>query len=415
MRFLIVDASPESGSRLAAMLRAHWPSAESEHWNPEERGDPRQALALRDYSAVLLDPHPGDDDGLDWIAQLRRDPGAPPVLLITDRDAERLAVKAIRAGAADFLRRTGLDSARLARSVEAALREQTAREATAVPPPPHLQTVRFDSGAIGVPAEDDAPPVPGYRIERLIGEGGMAQVYLAERELDGSQVVLKVLDASLREDVTFLRRFVREYKLIGSLESEHVATVYDQGITGRHPYFAMEYFPGGTLAVRIHEGVTSLGALRLASQIAKALDAIHSKDVVHRDLKPQNIMFRANGRPAIVDFGLARDLAADSTLTQHGELLATPRYASPEQCMGRPVDHRSDLYSLGVIFYEMLSGRKLYADQTPAGLIYMQVHGALPRLPARLAGYQPILDRLLAKRPEDRFHSARDLFAAIAI
>jgi serine/threonine-protein kinase PpkA len=177
----------------------------------------------------------------------------------------------------------------------------------------------------------------------------------------------------------------------------------------------MEYLSGGTLAARIHEGMTSLTALRIASQIAQALNAIHERGIIHRDLKPPNILFRVNGRPVLVDFGLAKNLSASTVLTRHGMVIATPRYMSPEQCLGRAADHRSDLYSLGVIFYEMLSGRRLYEGEGPAGLVYQHVHGPIPRLSGRLVGYQGILDRLLAKAPEERFQSARELFAMIAI
>jgi serine/threonine protein kinase len=117
----------------------------------------------------------------------------------------------------------------------------------------------------------------------------------------------------------------------------------------------------------------------------------------------------------VVDFGLAKSVGAKTTFTRQGEVIATPRYMSPEQCLGKTADSRSDLYSLGVIFYEMLTGAKLYEAEGAAGLVYQHVHGPLPRLEGRLAGYQPILDRLLAKNPEERFQSARELFAMIAI
>ena len=413
MRFLLVDDSREFRSAVAGMLRARWPSATIEERSPGEHGMPERALPPAGYAAVLLYVEPGSDDRLQWAADVLRGASPPPVILLTETGGETLAVAGMKAGAADFLRKADLTGERLVRAIEDAVREQEARRAE---PTPYLQrTMPLEARRIGAPLADGERHIPGYRSLRKIGEGGMAQVYLAEREHDGLQLVLKVLDARLREDEVFFRRFVREYKLVAGLQNEYVAHIYDQGFAGEHPYIAMEYLSGGTLAARIHEGMTSLTALRVVSQIARALDAIHERGVIHRDLKPPNILFRANGRPVLVDFGLAKDLAANLTLTRHGEVIATPRYMSPEQCLGRPADRRSDLYSLGVIFYEMLTGRRLYEAEGPAGLVYQHVHGPVPRLPTRLAGYQGILNRLLAKAPEERFQSARELFAMIAI
>jgi serine/threonine protein kinase len=266
----------------------------------------------------------------------------------------------------------------------------------------------------GIVAREQEQQFPGYSIVHIIGQGGQAQVYLAEREHDGLRLALKVLDRTLRQDAVFLERFVREYKLIASLENEHVAKIYDQGFAGDYPYIAMEFLPSGTLASRIREGLTSRAALRIISQIARALDAIHAQGIVHRDLKPANILFRPDGRPVIVDFGLAKDLGSNAALTAAGQLLATPRYMSPEQCLGRPVDARSDLYGLGAVFFEMLTGRRIFESESGAGLVTAHVHSPIPRLPQHLKGYQPILDRLLAKNPDERFQSGRELFAMIA-
>jgi serine/threonine-protein kinase PpkA len=255
--------------------------------------------------------------------------------------------------------------------------------------------------------------VPGYNIVHIIGQGGQAQVFLAEREHDGLRVALKVLNRALRNDPVFLERFVREYKLVASLESPFVARVYDQGFTGDHPYLAMEFLPSGTLAARIREGLTTRAAIRLAAQIAQALDAIHSRGIVHRDLKPANILFRADGRPVLVDFGLARDLTVNSTLTVAGQFIATPRYMSPEQCIGRPVDSRSDLYSLGAILYEMLTGSKIYDSANSADVIGMHVSAPIPQLAALISEYQPMLDKLLAKAPDDRYQSAAEFLASL--
>ncbi|MGD9951105.1 MAG: protein kinase [Burkholderiales bacterium] len=415
MRFLLVDRSRDFRTLLAGMLRARWPAATIEQWDPQEKGQPQAALREGGYTAALIFIE-RDADSLDWMAGALREPQAPPVILLTDSGGEPLALRGMKAGAADFLRKADLTGERLVRSIEDAVREQEVRRAEAAGGLPSLpRPAPLDARRIGAPLTGDERRIAGYRSLRKIGEGGMAQVYLAERTRDGRQLVLKVLDPRLREDPTFLRRFEREYRLIAGLQNEYVARIYDHGFSGEHPYIAMEYLSGGTLAARIYEGMTSLAALRVLSQIARALDAIHERGVIHRDLKPPNILFRDNGRPVLVDFGLAKSVSAATTLTRHGEVIATPRYMSPEQCLGRPADHRSDLYSLGAIFYEMLSGRRLYEAEGPAGLVYQHVHGPIPRLPARLAGYQGILDRLLAKSPDERFQSARELYTMIAV
>ena len=416
MRFLIVDESGVFRAELALMLRERWPGAETEEWDPRVQGAPLAAISGGGYAAVLLDAEPAGEDGLAWVAQIRKDQNAPPVVLITGQGGEPLAVRAMKSGAADFLPKAGLTAEQLVISVQEALREQEARHIERTNPEiAFLRTSQFDIRKIGLPVSADIDRVQGYRIVRKIGEGGMAKVYLAERERDGIQLALKILDPSLRADAVLLKRFEQEYKLLVSLENEHVARIYDQGFAGDNPFIAMEYFPGGDLKMRLIQPVTSMGALRIATQIAKALDAIHSHGIIHRDLKPQNILFRENGRLAIVDFGLAKDLGAESSLTQHGSLFATPRYMSPEQFLGQPVDARSDLYSLGVIFVEMLTGRRMFDAENAAGLIYQHVHGPVPQLPGRLSGYQPIIERLLAKKPADRFQSARELFAYIAV
>ena len=257
--------------------------------------------------------------------------------------------------------------------------------------------------------------VPGYNILQIIGQGGQARVFHAEREHDGLRVALKVLDRKFKNDPVFLERFVREYKLLAALEIDSVARIYDQGFSGDAPFIAMEYLPSGTLAARIQEGLQPRAALRLLSQIARALAAIHQRGIVHRDLKPANILFRADGRPVLVDFGLAKDLGVASNLTVSGRLIATPRYMSPEQCMGKTVDERSDIYSLGAILYEMLTGQKIFVEASAADLLRLHATAPRPRLPQPHEVHQPLLDRLLAIDPAARFASAAEVCATIRV
>jgi DNA-binding response OmpR family regulator/tRNA A-37 threonylcarbamoyl transferase component Bud32 len=412
MRVLVIDDSPEFRQRIAKYLGAAMPDAELTLWDPVRHGKPTIGFDWRRFDALLLDEAPGaGQDGLEWLREFRAEGPVPPTLVLSDAGGEDIAVRAIKAGAADCLKKPDLTGIRLAMAIKEAMLEavEIARSADAL-----RTTQQLRVAEIGEPAGNVKLDVPGYKVLRKIGEGGMSRVFLAERDSDGLQLVLKMLDPKLASDTASRARFLQEYKIIQRIQNEHVVMIFDHGFASENPWLAMEYFPGGDLQERIRKGISSMGSLKILVQLAEALDAVHSAGVVHRDLKPQNIMFRANHRPAILDFGLAREIDATSTLTQKGMVMATPLYMSPEQCLGHPHDARGDLYAAGVILYEMLTGKHVYEGDNASALAYQHVHGTIPRLPKRLAGYQPIVDRLLAKRPEERFQSARELFNYIA-
>jgi DNA-binding response OmpR family regulator/tRNA A-37 threonylcarbamoyl transferase component Bud32 len=412
MRILVIDDSAEFRQKVAQLLGASMPGAELTLWDPAVQGEPGVGFDWTRYDAMLLDDSPGPGaDGLVWLQRFREASRVPPTLMLSESGGEEMAVRAVKAGAADYFRKADLTPIRLAMAIKEAILESaaTSREVEAL-----RATQQIALGDIGQPAGDHGVSVPGYRVLRRIGEGGMSRVYLAERESDSLCLVLKMLDPRLARDPASRARFVREYKIIQRIQNEHVVMLFDQGFAAQDPWLAMEYFPGGDLQARIRKGISSMGALKILVQIAEALDAVHAAGVVHRDLKPQNIMFRENNRLAILDFGLARELDATSTLTQRGMVMATPLYMSPEQCLGQPHDARGDLYSTGVILFEMLTGTHMYSGENASQLAYQHVHGEIPKLPKRLSGYQPLLERLVAKRPDERFQSARELFNFIA-
>jgi tRNA A-37 threonylcarbamoyl transferase component Bud32/ActR/RegA family two-component response regulator len=411
MRVLVIDDSEAFRSQVQQHLSAAMPDAVITLWDPVKQGRPSVGFDWSRYDCLLLDDTPGANaDGLAWLQEFKADGTVPATLILADGGGEEMAVRAIKAGASDYLKKSDLAPIKLAMAIKEAMLDARGPRRN-VDSLQFTQPINIDE--IGQPS-GDAVNVPGYRALRKIGEGGMSKVYLAERLADGCQLVLKVLDPRLRHDPNFQARFMREYKIIQRIQDENVVTIFDQGFTDTYPYLAMEYFPGGDLQQRIRGGITSMNALKILMQIARALDAVHAAGVVHRDLKPQNIMFRENNRLAILDFGLARELDATSTLTQKGMVMATPLYMSPEQCLGQPHDPRGDLYATGVILYEMLTGEHPFTGQNASALAYQHVHATAPRLPAKLSGYQPLVDRLLAKRPEDRFQSARELFNYVA-
>jgi DNA-binding response OmpR family regulator len=260
-------------------------------------------------------------------------------------------------------------------------------------------------------SQNALPQVEGYSQLAMLGTGGMSKVYLARHDETGETRVLKMVPINTDEDM--LQRFLQEYALIAQVRHPNVAQIYEQGFAEDGAYIAMEYLSGGDLGERIADGLGADEALHYLSQIALGLTAIHHRGIIHRDLKPENLMFRADGMLVVADFGIAKQVSTRLTHTQQGLVYGTPYYMSPEQARGWPVDARSDLYSLGIIFHEMLTGKRPYTASRPEAIIYQQIHSPVPRLPARLSHVQDVLDRLLAKQPVARFRSAVELLGAL--
>jgi len=254
--------------------------------------------------------------------------------------------------------------------------------------------------------------VQGYRVVSKVGRGGSSVVYLAERESDQQQVVLKILNATAGDEI-LLQRFVQEFDIISSIDHPNVVKIYDRGFSDRHAYIAMEYFPNGSLAEIIPNGLSGRQALSLLAQAAGALREVHSRGIIHRDIKPGNLMARADGSIVLADFGIAKRLGEDKGRTRQGELYGTPYYVSPEQIEGSPASLQSDIYALGIIFYEMLTRQRPFDAESVSGLIALHVSAPRPKLPDGLAEYQGLLDRMIAVDPRNRFKRADDVLEAI--
>jgi serine/threonine-protein kinase len=256
-----------------------------------------------------------------------------------------------------------------------------------------------------------------YRILREVGSGGMAWVYLAEDVNEGRLVAVKVLYPQFNEDLAYIQRFNREAKLASILSDPHIVSVLDYGATRDVHYLVMEYIEGQDLRVVIDErgSLSWREALQILDQMAVALEHAHLHGIVHRDIKPQNLMVTSDGVLKVLDFGIARARMLPS-LTQSG-FVGSPYYISPEQAMGEDVDIRSDIYSSGVVFYEMLSGRVPYDAASPWSIINQHIASEPPRIELRgndiPESSETLLNGMIAKRPEDRFQTPTALRQAI--
>lgn len=258
----------------------------------------------------------------------------------------------------------------------------------------------------------DGVRIPGYSVLRTLGTGGMATVYLAVQESLDREVALKVMAPLLAANADFCQQFLKEGRITAKLSHPHLVTVHDIGSHSGTYYMASEYLPAGSLRERLQSGLEVAEALNIAHDLASGLNYAHEMGFVHRDVKPGNILFRANGAAVLADFGIAKAIKSISSATMAGNAIGTPDYMSPEQAQATLVDGRTDIYSLGAVLFEMLTGRKPYVASDPYAVALRHVTDPVPQLPERLAWLQPLVEQTMAKDREQRFPTGDAFMAA---
>ncbi len=401
LKMLVVNDDLAIRLRLADLLAPHCPSAVIDSCTHAAALEMRSRL--REYAAAIVVVDfagtPPPLEALQVVAQIKAVARSIAVTVIGRNGGERSAVEALRAGAIDYWSLHHVDASALVDALRA-----------------HFVSTGASS-TMSVAVVDTGPLIAGYRIVKELARSPRATLYLADSEELHQQVAIKVHGHRERAEASDSEqdRFLRECRLLSQLNHRAIADVFDFGVTDECHWLAMEYFPAGSLKARLRHPVAEAEAIAYIRQVGSALRVIHAAGVVHRDLKPSNIMLRADDSLALIDFGLARPSQSDSGLTSPNVRVGSPAYMAPEQVQGNPPDERCDLYSLGIVFYELLTGELPFNAPTIQAILEMQLKATPPALPSQLARYQPVLDGLLSKRPIQRFTSADQFLEALAV
>ena len=416
MRFLVIDDDIAVRTLLKRQLVKKWPSAEVDIYDPVKSGIPESRFPWGNYDIVLLDFDMGfsGQTGIDWIPRIRNIENSPSIIMVTGQGSEDIAVKAIKAGADEYLIKYDVVTERLYDVINEVMdQRQTVSKQEKQGPMENND-----------PENNSVEPViqneylenwnfPGYGCIREIKTGPSTTIY-AERLSDKLPVILKAQKFLGGDAVYITQRFEQELNLLAGFEHPNLIGILDHQVVDAIIYYVMDYLPGGSLESRFPETTKDIDmAMNYILQIANGLKFLHDNNILHRDLNPKNIIFDENDRPVIVDLGIAKDLSSDLSLTMDGEVLGTPVYMSPEQFTGKTITVCSDIYSLGVVFYEMLVGERPYTGDTIMELVYKVTYEEPRQLPENLSRYQPVMDKLLAKNPDDRYQDVGEFITAL--
>ena len=416
-RVLIMRHASGLVNRARRLAIEKWPNARLEVHDLAAYGKPPADFRWDRYAHMLIDDEYLRREGLLWLSELRSRPNFPKIVRVPSEVARHKPPAEIEVKAPPLPPKREPKPAASSPAAEIKPIRQDSRSATRPAPveesPSMIQ--RADAKRLAdAEAVLRSAGIQGFTPVKPLGSGATANVCLCERGPDKQQVVLKILKSEGSGDSDLLSRFVQEYFAASSIDSPYVAKVFEHGFTESHAYIVMEYFPAGDLRARIareRPGVEE--SFIIVGSILSALTSVHGAGIIHRDLKPANVMFRDDGTIALVDFGSARRDADPVAKTLAGVVIGTPYYLSPEQALGGTADERSDLYSVGVMLYELLTGQRMYAAGSLVALFEMHKTAPIPKLPENLARHQRFLERLVAKKPEERYRSAAEALEAL--
>ena len=417
LNFAVIDGSAGYRAVLSAFLLAEWPNGSIEEVDPFAETLRGMGLAFGVQSDVILLGGIGTyAEACSALKRLLARDHCPPVILMVARELEPQVAMLIDAGAASVLFKDAFSRHSLIGTICRLLKNHEGPGANAQQyadvPALYSATKSFGQFSFIASGQCHTLAIEHVRFVATLAASHLAQVFIAERVDDRRRVVVKIA-LTTPHHTAEARAFCERYRFISSLNGQHVVRYMDAGIADSWPYVVLEYLTGGDLRRYMAEGVTPGEAVRLLGLLGDALTSFHSGSFAHMDLKPENIFFRGE-ELVLIDFNISTRFGHVAKNRVTGDVLGSPFYMSPEQGQGLAIDARSDLYSAGVIFYEMLVGSQPFVGESAAQVIYKHIHEEIPLLPRHIRVYQPIIDALMAKNRDERIATAADLSALLS-
>ena len=395
---------------LTTLIRAGIPFAEIEEVDPFSQTIRDSGISFGMRSNVIVLGGIGTEaEALSALGRLRERADCPPIIILISHELKAQAANLCAAGAAAVLLKDALSQRTLVNAILRLTGSSTSDQ------PNNVSAARqCGQFPLVVDGERVVLSIDGFRLLTTMSANSMAQVMCAEAIDDQARVVIKIALSTPYHDAAVVQRFCDRYQYFSSLKGRSVVRYLDAGIAGAWPYVVLEYLAAGDLRRRMSNGLGIDAAIRTLHQIATALVDVHAGKFAHMDLKPENIFFRSDDSLILIDFNISTRTGGVTRNRISGDVMGSPFYMSPEQGRGLPIDGRSDLYSAGVIFYEMLTGERPFSGESSAQVIFKHLHEEVPLLPGRIRHLQPLIDRLLAKNREERFASASELIDGLS-